>query len=288
MNKLALATVAAFASTSASAADLAPRPYVKAPVAERVASWTGFYLGGQVGGAWADRTANFTPDDASAFIFNPGLPGAPAVPGQVAPGPHSFAMSGVTGGVEAGYNWQLGRNWLIGIEGDFSGSNLGGSGRETQPLVAPNFTQTMSAEQKVDWWGSIRARVGMLASPDLLLFATGGFAYGRVSSSDSYSTNGGAFGVNLNGRSFFCATDATCFAGSTSNVQTGWTVGGGGEWRFAPRWSLKLEYLYVNLGRSSVTASALTTFFTPTPSTYTADLGRTDFHVVRAGVNYQF
>jgi outer membrane immunogenic protein len=139
LNKLALTLVAAFASTSASAADLAPRPYVKAPVAERVVNWTGFYVGGQVGGAWADRTTSFTGDAASAFIFNPGIPVAAPFPGQIAPAPHNFPMSGVTGGVEAGYNWQLGQKWLAGVEADFSGSNLRGAGSETTPFAPPGL-----------------------------------------------------------------------------------------------------------------------------------------------------
>ena len=98
--------------------------------------------------------------------------------------------------------------------------------------------------------------------------------------------------IGIAGTSFTCTENTTCFAGSGSTVKTGWTAGGGGEWRFAPHWTFKAEYLYVDLGRDRVrsNATALGPAFSrdSTLSSYIADLGRTDFHVVRAGVNYQF
>ncbi|WP_312017683.1 outer membrane beta-barrel protein [Bradyrhizobium sp. CIR18] len=288
----ALAAVAVLASVAsgAEAADQSPALFTKARTADSSPSWTGFYAGGNVGGAWADRTVNFTGDAASAFIFNPGVPIAPPFAGQVAPSPHDFSMSGVTGGLQAGYNWQLGGKWLVGVEGDLSASSLRGSGRETTPILPPAFAQTISAEQKIDWWGSIRGRLGALVTPNVLLYGTGGFAFGRVATFDDYIANGpgGAFSVSVGGTSFSCTIGSTCFTGTDSRIQAGWTVGGGGEWRFAPRWSFKAEYLYVDLGKSSVTATALATGIGPTLSRYTANFGRADFHVARVGVNYHF
>ncbi|MCA1473736.1 outer membrane protein [Bradyrhizobium yuanmingense] len=288
----ALAAVAVLASVAsgAEAADQSPAIFTKARTADSSPSWTGFYAGGNVGGAWADRSVNFTSDAASAFIFNPGVPILPPFAGQVAPSPHDFSMSGVTGGLQAGYNWQLDSKWLVGVEADLSGSSLRGGGRETTPILPPAFTQTISAEQKIDWWGSVRGRLGALVTPSVLLYGTGGFAFGRVATFDDYIVNGpgGALSVSVTGTSFSCTIGSTCFTGNDSRIQTGWTVGGGGEWRFAPGWSFKAEYLYVDLGKSSVTANALATGIGPNLSRYTANFGRADFHVARVGVNYHF
>lgn len=286
---IAIAVLASMTLT-AEAADQSPGLFTKARAAGSSPSWTGFYVGGNVGGAWADRSVNFTGDAASAFLFNPGVPILAPFAGQVAPRPHDFSMSGVTGGLQAGYNWQLGGNWLVGVEGDLSASSLRGSGRETTPLLPPAFTQTFSAEQKIDWWGSIRGRVGALVSPSVLLYGTGGFAFGKVTTFADYVANGpgGAFDISVGGTSFNCTIGLPCFTGTNSRIKTGWTVGGGGEWRFAPHWSFKAEYLYVDLGNSSVSAIALATGIGPNLSRYTADFGRADFHVARVGVNYHF
>ena len=279
-------------TASANAADLPvkARPLPVAP------SWTGFYVGVQAGGAFGDRTVGYTGDPAAAVLLTPdpifGLPGQQPVL------PHSYHTSGATGGVEAGYNWQVSPNWLLGVEADFSAGGPKGRGTGTSILASvPPVTlfQNVTSDQRVDWWGTVRARAGALVTPDLLLFGTAGFAYGRVSSSDRESNvSPGPIALNVGnfGTAFSCTENTTCFAGSGATVKTGWTAGGGGEWRFAPHWTLKAEYLYVDLGRDRVRAIATaggTGVFAGFPlASYVADFGRTDFHVVRAGVNYQF
>jgi outer membrane immunogenic protein len=277
-----------FCAASAVAADLPvkARPMPVAP------GWTGFYIGVQAGGALADRTVSYVGDRASAPLFTAVLPGQQPV------SPHGYHASGVTGGLEAGYNWQLSPKWLLGLEADFSGGGPKGSGAVTSILVSiPPITvlQTVTSDQRVDWWGTVRGRFGALVTPDLLLFGSAGFAYGHVSSSNRYGF-AASVPVFLNlgfdgSTSFSCTENTTCFAGSGSTVKTGWTAGGGGEWRFARHWAFKAEYLYVDLGRDRVRSAATTlgTGFVGTSlSSYIADFGRTDFHVVRAGVNYQF
>ena len=262
---------------------------LKAPPAPLPPSWTGFYVGAQVGGGWADRTVTYAGNDPlSALLVN----GATALPGQQPVATHGSNLSGVTGGVGAGYNWQVDRTWLIGLEADFSGSGISGSGKGTSTL-ATGYTQTVASEQKIDWWGTVRARLGWLASRDLLLYATGGFAYGSVSLSDNYVFSGAAPAFIIGDVaqfSFFCSSvNVACFSGSASQVKTGWTAGAGGEWRWAQNWTFKAEYLYVNLGNASLNAVA-NAVNTPgaTPASYRASFGDTDFHVVRAGVNYHF
>ena len=89
-----------------------------------------------------------------------------------------------------------------------------------------------ATSDKLDWFGTVRGRLGFLATPTFLLYGTGGLAYGRVASAT----------VN----SFTATPDI--YTGSTSTTRAGWTAGAGGEWMFAPNWSAKAEYLYVDLG----------------------------------------
>ena len=291
---LILATSLTFACglAGAHAADmpLKAKPVVASP------SWTGFYIGGHVGGAFADRSMGYAGNDAAgqALItgFDPGT-GAPVAQEPVRP--HGVNLSDVTGGVTAGYNWQVSPSWVLGLETDFSGANVRGSGSGTSTLItvgAIAVPQTITSDQRIDWWGTVRARAGVLATPDVLLFGTAGFAYGNVSASSRYgiSAPGPAnYSLQYNdGSSFSCTENTTCFAGSQSGVRTGWTAGAGGEWRFARHWTAKLEYLYVDLGRTRVRSTALVAAPGFGLSSYTADFGRTDMHVFRGGVNYQF
>jgi outer membrane immunogenic protein len=91
---------------------------------------------------------------------------------------------GPVGGFEAGYNWQW-SNWVLGLETDFSFAGMSGTASGTS-LPLGGFSQTTTAQQSTDWYGTVRGRLGWLATPNLLLFGTGGFAYGRVSDSTSW------------------------------------------------------------------------------------------------------
>jgi outer membrane immunogenic protein len=275
--------VAVLAATAAQAQTRAP-----------AYSWTGFYIGAQLGGAWGDRSIDRSPNDAAAGLLLNGTLGALGMQPISA---HDARISGVTGGIELGYNWQIAPRWVLGIEADFSASDIGGSGSTTSVLqLSPDIFQTANAEQKIDWWGTVRARFGWLAAPDLLLFGTGGLAFGRVTNSDSYGTSGppggiisSAVGVPGGFVSVRCIVGTTCFAGTDSSVRFGWTVGAGGEWRWSERWSLKAEYLYVNLGATSSTSTALQADLPGEfPASYTTFFHTTDFHVARLGVNYRF
>jgi outer membrane immunogenic protein len=274
---------------AASAADMP----LKAPPAPASASWTGFYIGGDVGGAWADRSATYAANDPTTpFLLSGTLPG---IVGEQPLFPNSFNMSGVTGGIDAGYNWQVGRSWLLGVEADFSGANLRGTGSSTsfiQQLPGAMITQTVTEQQTIDWYGTLRGRLGFLPSDNVLLFATGGLAYGRVAESGNYSTLGPVAGLPFNATispfSFSCTTNSVCFSGSSSSVKTGWTLGGGVEWRVWGAWSLKAEYQYVNLGNDALRLTANATMPAgPNPSSFNATF-RDDFNAVRAGVNYHF
>jgi outer membrane immunogenic protein len=127
------------ASGSAIAADMA----VKAPppLPAPVLTWTGFYGGIQLGGGWSDEAVNYSANDpASARIFN----GTNPFPGnQPLATSNSISRSGFVGGFEAGYNWQVGSNWLLGLEADFSFSGRSGQASSASTFdVAPPITQT--------------------------------------------------------------------------------------------------------------------------------------------------
>jgi outer membrane immunogenic protein len=124
----------------------------------------------------------------------------------------------------------------------------------------------LSLNQKLEWFGTVRGRAGVLVSPTVLLYATGGLAYGEVKTSEII---GGLAGF------------------SNSDTRVGYTVGAGIEGVIGGNWTAKLEYLYVDLGRTS--GSFLTTipalgggFLT---STYRSRI--TD-NVLRVGLNYKF
>lgn len=293
MKTSALAGIALASVLSASPLWAADLPLKARPAPVDIApTWSGFYVGGVVGGGWGSRDVTYTANDpGAALLVNAGF----GLPAQQPLFPNSFNMRGAVGGIEAGYNWQLDRRWLVGVEADFSGSGIKGQGSTNSQLAAtvPPLFQSVTEQQKIDWYGTVRARLGFLATDDLLLFATGGFAYGHVANSAVYATSGPAglpfFGGFASG-SFSCITGAACFTGASSATRTGWTAGAGAEWRFARAWSVKAEYQYVNLGSDAVTLTAMATVpaISTTPSSFNANFARDDFHVARVGVNFHF
>jgi outer membrane immunogenic protein len=291
-----IVAVAAMIGTPIFAADMAVKtpPLAPAPVP----TWTGFYGGIEFGVGWSDRSVNYSPNDPIAMCL---LNGTCGIPGeQPAPNGYRISQSGVVGGFEAGYNWQAGSNWLLGLETDFSFSGMDGQASPTSLIgVVPVFgplTQSITAEQRTDWYGTVRGRAGWLATPNLLLFGTGGFAYGRVDESATYLIPG--VSAVILPFSALCTNSVTatpCFTGSSSAIRTGWTAGGGAEWLLDQHWSAKIEYQFVDLGTETVRITALsicpaTSCGTPVgtiPSSFNAAF-RDQFHVVRVGLNYRF
>jgi outer membrane immunogenic protein len=217
------------APLAANAADLA-RPAVpvyKAPPPFPVTTWTGFYLGGYGGGG-----LGFSRVDYPTFGTSTG----------------DFSTSGGMAGGTAGFNWQAGA-FVFGVEGD--GGWAGFSGSSACPFPAGAFTCTA----RDSWLSSLRGRVGWAVGPSLLLYGTGGAAFGDV----QYATN------------------IPGFPGATSD-RTGWTAGAGLEWMFAPNWSAKLEYMHYDLGTLGCSA---VTCGTTTFERFAVDTGK-------VGINYHF
>ncbi|MDE2115297.1 MAG: porin family protein [Hyphomicrobiales bacterium] len=232
--KYGLALVVFIISTiSAFAADLPAKTYTKGPVmAAHVYNWTGFYGGLNIGGGWANTEVNYR---ASSFGYS-GVPGAAFLDAGTS---GQLRTSGFTGGGQLGYNYQTG-SAVWGFEGDLN--YTGFRGTRFIPLnfapIGVNLTDNFTQRMKSNWLATLRGRLGFTTGP-VLLYATGGLALANVGYSD--------FG-------YFPFLPSTNSA-SASGVRAGWTVGGGAEWMIAPRWSIKAEYLYVDLGNTRYTST---------------------------------
>jgi outer membrane immunogenic protein len=155
--------------------------------------------------------------------------------------------SGFVGGGQIGVNWQI-QQLVLGIEGDFQGT----SQKATQTGVILGIP--VSASESMPWFGTVRGRIGY-AWNNVLLYGTGGVAFSNVDVSAT------ALGLTVSG----------------NNTATGFAAGGGGEWMFAPKWSAKLEYLYLDTGNTTVTVGGVG------PVT-----GKFQDNIVRVGLNYHF
>jgi outer membrane immunogenic protein len=264
----------------ATAADLPVKAPAYEPPPPPVYSWTGFYIGANIGGGWGDRSVDYAANDLVSLSHFISLGGEPP--------PASIHTSGVLGGLQAGYNWQMGPAWLIGAEADIDWSGVKGSASTGGAIRLINLPFANTVAEKDKWLGTVRARFGYLPTPNLLAFVTGGFAYGEVERNGAYTGAAGVGGI-LIPVGYGCTANVPCFSGSASDIAFGWTVGGGLEYAVARNWTIRGEYLHVSLESKSVieTATALPPLAT-IPSTFTANFGRTNLNIVRAALNYRF
>jgi len=197
-------------------------------------------------------------------------------------------ISGFIGGGQWGANYQF-NNWVLGVEGDFQGiasSNRTDTLFNRATTFVPGFApfptnQIFAASRRLDWVGTERARIGFLLWPTFLVYGTGGLAYGDTRASVAIGQN-----VFFPVRGFSPGFSV----GTFRQTLAGWTAGGGVEWLFYPNWSLKVEYLYYDLGGVTIGMSPLVNSFLGGPSTVGAPFGHTRFNgnIVRAGLNYHF
>lgn len=240
-----------FTSSGASAADMAPRYKAPPPIIAPVWSWTGFYAGIHVGGGWSD---------SSITQRNDLFPGFDTV---------SFGngnQAGVVGGGQIGYNWQFAPNWLLGIEGDFSGTGI--RNNNTAPITAGGvpigaFGFNHVADQNINWLASIRGRLGWVWDR-WLIYGTGGGAWADVDYRTDYT------GLAVNNPL------------TTNRTLSGWVAGGGVEYAVANNWMVRAEYLYYDLGNETVLNP------TVAPGFNLVTTFDNKIHVVRAAVNYKF
>ena len=266
MNRIftGIAAIASLLTTSAFAADLAPRTYTKAPVmVDPGFNWSGFYVGGNVGYSW-------------------GRSGNSETLSSVATGAALFTntsrndVNGVIGGGQVGYNWQT-SNWLFGLEADIQGSGEKGSSTIVCLACGSGPSDLMAnLTQKLNWFGTFRGRAGVLATPTVLLYATGGLAYGEVDT-----------GGSITGPTLQVPLATVAFPG-TSSTRAGWTVGAGVEGRIAGNWTAKLEYLYMDLGTVNAGPFATTILGTTRNALAASYSSHFTDNILRVGVNYNF
>jgi outer membrane immunogenic protein len=285
---LAAAVTLGFGQYALAADMLAKTPaYTTATPATPVYNWTGFYVGANAGYGWKDPTVAFNPNDATAAGFTCG-----GFFGGTCPPATSFNIHGALGGLQVGYNWQFDRQWLLGFETDFDWSRIQGAGTSnfflTPALAAPG-NANFQAIQDIKWFGTVRARLGFLLTNNFLVYATGGFAYGRVDENVTLNASPGA--ASAPGPfTFTCApAGSNCFLGNSSRAATGWTAGAGLEYVLWGNVSVKAEYLYTDLGSNSVNVVAQKISVAGTnPSSFTATYSALNFNEIRAGLNYKF
>jgi outer membrane immunogenic protein len=231
----AIASLPAVAATAAAADLRAAPPYRAAVPAESPTySWTGLYAGFNLGYGRVETNGGFR-DGAAASASRSG---------------------GVIGGGQFGYNWQTGYA-LLGLEAD-----LQASGQRVQTTFAtPGLV--IREKDEIPWFGTVRGRLGITPTDGLLLYASGGLAYGRAKAS-------GTVTVPASGAAGFEA----------SEVKFGWTAGGGIEAAVLGHWTMKLEYLHIDLGDL-----ALNTTVRGAPLISNAHI-KDD--IVRVGLNYRF
>jgi outer membrane immunogenic protein len=266
--------------TPVPAALAADMPVKAAPPVAVVQTWTGFYFGGHGGYGWGRSNVGYVANDAGTALLFSDFDNRPPF-GAPLSASNKLAMNSALGGAQIGYNRQIAPQWLVGIEADIAWSNLHASDSRSK-VFAGLVPVSITAEERVKWFGTVRGRLGVLATQNTLAFVTGGLAYARVENSTSLANHSPVTSLQYPG--FECLNNSQCFAGSTSRWQAGWTVGGGLEHKWTQNLSLKAEFLYASLRGSSVTASATRPFISP-PPTYTANFGRTDLSIVRAGLN---
>jgi outer membrane immunogenic protein len=253
------------ATHSATAADLRP-PVIKAPV--EVWSWTGVYLGANVGYSWgrSKTDVQVNRSDNSALLHTTSV---------------DQDLRGAVGGGQIGVNWQSGI-WVGGFEADVQATGQKGNAAFTCPagicntvaaLPAASRLVTGTVDQKLSWYGTLRARLGVTVTPDVLAYATGGVAVGSITTDSTIS------GFAGNG-----AAVSDGFSTNNNSTKTGWTAGAGVEARLVGNWTGRVEYLYVDLGEITSTG-LLATNVPPLRVSYSS---RVTDNIVRIGLNYKF
>jgi outer membrane immunogenic protein len=238
---------------------------VKAPVVV-IDPWVGPYVGVNIGYSWG-------PWDSSSNqeIFN--FESRYASP----------KVNGILGGVQAGYNMRLAPQWILGLEGDIQITGEKAHQDWTDPglpveapIILTDFVPriggpaALSHDWKFPWFGTLRLRAGFNPTPDWLLFVTGGLAIGESKYSFTFSQPGAS-----------AVPAPTTYALSQSSTNVGFAVGAGGEVKLDRHWSVKAEYLYIDLGTRTINTTDIDGL--PFSVSY-----KVRDHIGRIGLNYAF
>ncbi|MGP0091993.1 MAG: outer membrane protein [Xanthobacteraceae bacterium] len=208
----------------AMAADLpAAMPMKSLPAYVPAYSWTGFYFGGNIGGAWGQ--------------FDYGPSAVDNISGTVTTPPStSVTNSSVVGGVQSGYNWEIG-NLVLGFESDIQFTGL----KQGFTFAGPGAFAGDALSSKVDYLSTVRGKAGWVWDR-FMLYAAGGLATGEMDTTASYVAG---------------ASPALSFT-DAHKLHTGYTVGGGAEYAVTNNVSFGVEYRYLDLGNETYNLGAFT------------------------------
>jgi outer membrane immunogenic protein len=209
--------------------------------------WTGFYLGLHGGYAWGESDVELS--DAVGPI-----------------GETSIDLEGWLAGVQGGFNYQMG-HFVVGIEADASWSDIDGSSSEDGFIGVP---VVYNSDLDLEWLATVRLRAGF-AVDRALIYGTGGVAFAQMNYDYDITTGGGL----------------ELISGSIDENMTGWTIGGGVEYAATQNFTVKLEYLYTDLGDFDDSTVIVADPNNIPDGTYSID-GDVAFHTVKLGVNYKF
>jgi len=282
--------------------------------------WTGFYAGLNAGYNFGTENvisvtrfgANRTASSAN-FLNNNAIGDVILGPAIGTASGTQYRQRGFIGGGQVGYNYQYSNSFVLGVEADIQGMGSRGSAQISgfgsgakavgpqvngmQPGALSSAVGGIELRQGVDWLGTVRGRFGYLWSPTLLVFGTGGFAYGGAYANvASTGVTNISTSTNINGGSAAqvtpLQTNASFGGGNQNQILTGWTAGGGAEWMFMPNWSLKAEALYWNLGNMNVQSTIIDISGRPDRLNNAVSVEQIKVNyqgvIARAGVNYHF
>lgn len=251
----------------ASAADLPA--YEAAPaIAVPSFTWTGFYVGANAGYIWGDHDIKTGGKDAATRLN---------VQNRLRPPSVGIDGDGWSVGAQAGYNFQFDNSPLVvGVEADFNYTDIDETTRYNRAPLAPALGNIRSTfKQELEYLGTVRGRIGY-AFDRVLVYGTGGLAYGKVKTSARFNNNLTPAGVG----------GALGFSDSKSDWEVGYTVGGGVEYAVTDNVTVKGEYLYYDLGDTKLNVNR--TAAAPAGQSGYRSKFENDGHLVRAGVNYKF
>jgi opacity protein-like surface antigen len=265
------------------AADMAPIPMAPVPIALPF-DWEGFYVGVHTGAATDD--VSFTQTNLTWSCTATVVVGSCAGIGTTSVNTGesgTLRASNAIGGLQAGYNWVLPGPYLFGLEADISGTDIS-STVLTNPPGDPSAVAQWN--DKVNVFGTARARLGYIAGP-WLFYATGGFGWAYDKFTRTQLTAplfAGAPFVDVNALHGGAAVTA-------SHLRAGWTAGAGVEWAFARTWTVKLEYLHLDMQSELLSSGQFNYVIAGSPSfssSVTAQTSNLTIDTVRVGLNHTF
>ncbi len=237
---------------------LPPSPTLAYGALPQAFSWSGFYIGLNAGGLRGNG-------DMQAY-------GTGGFVGQTFEDSYDRSIRNrlwsMTGGVQLGYNYQFGDGLVLGLEGDVN-AHSGRRVSKVEQVINPPLNPVGRVTQDPGrLYATLRARLG-IAFDTGLIYVTGGLASGEIRASSEYADD-----------------TSESWKGASSKIAGGWAAGAGLEFAIADKWSLKSEYLYVDLGRDKFGLTGAVLYIDPG---YTIEARHRDrFHIARLGLNYRF